>query len=307
MSLDTKLTCEKHEIDRAVDNLSELHCVKIKNVLSKDVLIDTATTAKEIFSTYGHLSKQEQVDANIPYGVSQHMANITMLDENPSKLQYLLIREIYQSHLWEIICKYLKSRDIISLLQISSLRFIDPDQPHLAIPFHQDGFGLPDEKDYMLISVWFLLEPNKAGKGTDVSCVEFLPANINHLLSTDMQTGKKSSYASSSTSKKELEKLYNDGAEVWSPDISIGDCFMFDSYNLHRTGSSLHCNHKRYSAEIRFLACTPETVYEIKARRKNNILEMYYETDDVYKIITPTEINWTDHRRSKFQTVQWEK
>ena len=114
MSLDKKLTCEKHEIDRAVDNLSELHCVKIKNVLSKDVLIDTATTAKEIFSTYGHLSKQEQVDANIPYGVSQHMANITMLDENPSKLQYLLIREIYQSHLFASVLSPIFSENIFS-------------------------------------------------------------------------------------------------------------------------------------------------------------------------------------------------
>jgi len=122
-----------------------------------------------------------------------------------------------------------------------------------------------------------------------------------------MQTGKKSSYASSSTSKKELEKLYNDGAEVWSPDISIGDCFMFDSYNLHRTGSSSNYNRRRYSAEIRFLACNPETVYEMKLRRKNNILEMYHDTDHTYKIIMPTEINWNDCKKNKFKTVRWER
>src|SRR5215469_6769773 len=111
------------------------------------------------------------------------MANVTMMEDDQSRLDYPIVRAIRESRIWNVITAYLRSQSVLCLLPISSLRFVEPTLRQYAIPFHQDGFGLPEGPNFEMLSVWLLLWPDVCGP--EAPTVEFLAGPVRRNLAIE--------------------------------------------------------------------------------------------------------------------------
>jgi hypothetical protein len=139
-------------------------CIRVRSAVNKCVIDEVAAKAKAVFAEFG--ARNQEIPKGVPFLADYLIANMTMLESDASNLSYPIIRAIRFSPLWNIITEYLRTRSVYCLIPISTVRMVTPERRDTAIPFHQDGFGLPDEPDCNMVSVWVLLSPETCGPKT---------------------------------------------------------------------------------------------------------------------------------------------
>lgn len=267
----------------AVRSLHEYQCALVRNAFPEGGFPEIARKTVDLFAEYAHLRSQDEVTPGVPYAVVQRMANMTMIEDDLHDLQYPLIRAIRESAVWDVVTGYLGTDAVCCLLPICSLRAADPETPQHAIPYHQDGFGLPDGKEYDMLSVWLLLSPEVCGP--EAPNVEFMagPASRNLALEENPVSEV---YRHAQAADREISALEKEGFFRWSPEVRVSDALVFTRHNPHRTLIQKHHTRARYSVETRFLPIN-EATKDLFARRKNPLIEIYRG-----RTLAPREINW---------------
>jgi len=278
-----------------VDLLRHDQYVQVPDVIDRAALTEITKRTRSMLGRYAS-RHQADIPPGIPYSVAQRMACMTMIDD-PDDLQFPVIRAIRESRVWPVITGYLKTRSILCLIPISSVRVVAPTEPGVALPFHQDGFGLPEDAAYDMVSVWLLLDPAMCGPAAPT--MEFIPGAPRRTFPLEPNPSNPL-FKYSQAANADIAAL--DGRRTMLT-IKQGDAVVFTRYAPHRTVIAPHHDTPRYSAEVRFLASNPQTV-ELFRQRDNPV--MMFEPR---RTLAPASIDWAASGKSAIpmRALPWPK
>jgi len=267
---------------KVLSSLKKNGFVQIKKTLNLNELSTLALKAETILKKFKKFKTQEEVPFNVPYSVNQNMCNMTLLEYPSKKLNYPALKIIRNSPVWKIITNYFKSNKLLCLVPISSFRSISPDEKKYSLPYHQDGFALPQLPSFDMLSAWILLKPDICDN--KVPGLEFLKERMRENLEIDRS--KKGFLKWSSIKTNNINDLKKKSG-FWRPTITLGDILLFNRYCIHK---SYLCNlnkKTRYSLELRFLKNNSAT-RELFKKRKNPVILIGHQ------VFAPQNIKWKE-------------
>jgi hypothetical protein len=181
-----------------------------------------------------------------------------------------LFLAVLRSPVWPIVRAYFKARvgveDAIMIPMNTLVRRFVPNEDRnedIRIPFHQDAFGFPDT--FMAVNCWVLMSPDECGM--TAPGLEFIPDRLDHMIPLEKNPATKH-YGFLETSHEVIERMLGH-YRTWSPSIQLGDVTIFDGFALHRTYLHPKQTRPRYSAEVRFIAKTPDVEDHMNQHRQD--------------------------------------
>jgi hypothetical protein len=228
-------------VENVLKALRTGQCAQIRKAMPQVTVLEVAQQAIRVFER----------GTGDGFNAKYQIANISMIDPSPDAYSYPLFASLRASKVRDIVAGYLGDA-IYCLLPISYLRKVAPARRDIAIPYHQDGLGLPDGEDYRMLSIWMLLAPLRCG--STAPGLEFMVGAPARMLKFE-DAPENENFRNTQTADREIEELEQAGAQRWVPENSIGDVMLFNQWCPHRAYISGAV--ARYSFETRLVAATP--------------------------------------------------
>ncbi len=281
----------------AIKALRTDQCMLLRGAIPADQLAAYGNRARAVFEEHARFRDQGEVPAGVPFSAVQQMANISMLEEKEDDLAFPLVEAIRRSAIWDIVTGYLRSTRVYCLIPISSVRKVTRERVDIAIPFHQDGFGLPEGPEFDMVSVWLLLDPEECG--ASAPNVEFVAGFVDRTLQLEPNPVSEL-FKHAQAENLGIDKLLQSGSTLWAPRVFRGDALIFTRFNLHRTFVRDSHTKPRYSIEIRFLANNPATT-ELCTARKSPLISI-----EACRAAGPTKIDWVGDG-TRYGLLPWKR
>lgn len=134
-------------------------------------------------------------------------------------------------------------------------RRMSADEPHLALPFHQDQTVIAavwDDKDHRedpLMNAWIPLDDS----GDDRPGLELLTEMVHEILPPSEKTNNMLGSVGTEISEQDVYKRFSPDAFV-TPVTQRGDVILFHGTTLHRTKLRPNMTGDRISVDVRFMA-----------------------------------------------------
>jgi hypothetical protein len=230
----------------------ESGCILIRSVFNPVLMGQFARRAQRVFA----LRQTEYEAGTLPRGYHKNydygcMTYLSLRElDLPQELPFRIIDLFAKSLLLSFLRNYFESSVWWNQLE-SNMRRQQAKQPHLLIPFHQDG---PFQKNgnFPQINIWMPL----VACGLEAPSLEVAPIGLKNLwpvIQTEAEAESKY-YAHYALNTESVLAGIGGPNKLWHPQLWPGDVLVMDPYLIHRTYATAEMSQPRYSIELRTLA-----------------------------------------------------
>lgn len=234
-------------VPAATQNLRDFGCTKIERAFPKDVIDSVRQSVEEIYAEIGNLPDEiRPSEYDIHRTINQYDFPKEIYNDFGDLISGF-VRSVVSESIVENIAKGYLGPLTELIDAVTVLRNHRPNVTNKTfIPWHQDVSFLSTDKIW--VTCWIPLTPC----GVNAPALDLVPKYTTKRFEAQSAYDP-NGHGMGGIQEEQIHSEYGEDA-VWTPEMSPGDCLMFDCYCVHRT-SMYHQGHEnRLSMEVRFRA-----------------------------------------------------